>query len=161
MVDKGQEICDKINNCGFDEESQLADDKRQLYNFIISDQAITKIETDNTERQLNRCYRNKKVKIKDEETNKKVIEKVRVKRRGVVGLNININNYSEEINTKKSEVGKLEFLANSLVDGTLEEYQLRLCDNVLKNNKINPFVYRIGLGIVIVIILSAILFNII
>lgn len=160
MADKGKEICDKINNCDLDEKSQLADDKRQLYNFIISDQSIIKIETDNTERQLNRCYRTKKVKIKDEETNRKVVEKVKVKRRGVIGLNININNYNKEIDAQKGEADKLVALASSLADGSLAEYQLTLCDKVLKNNRINPFIYRIGLGIIVVIILMAILLNI-
>lgn len=80
---KGETICDEINNCNFEDSSGFVSDIKQLYSFVLSEIAVTNINIENAEREVNGFYRQKHIKIKDEETNKKTIEKIKVQKKAL------------------------------------------------------------------------------
>lgn len=153
LTEKGQQICDDINSCDLlDNDNQLAKDIKMLYRFILSKKAVDTIASDTLDRNLDNCYRTKKVKIKDEEENKKVIEEIQVKKMGV-GIKRDINRFTAEKQNVQDDVHQLNSLAENIKNGKLQVSDLPLCDEVLKHNRISTRVY-IAIIIVIVLIIA-------
>lgn len=155
MEYKGRAICDEINNCNFEDDSKFVNDIKQLYSFVLSEIELTKIQIENTQREVNGFYRQKRVKIKDEETNKKTIEKIKVQKKGI-GFKREIQMFNNDIDKMNEYVKQLEDLALSLENHCLDTDQLLLCDVVISNNRINPLIYKIGMALIILLIVFAI-----
>lgn len=150
LTEKGQPICDRINNCDLlDDTDQLAKDIKDLYRFVLSKRAVDTIDSDTLNRNLDNCFKTKRVKIKDEEEDKKVVEKIQVERKGV-GVKRDIKRFNAEKQNVDDDASQLELLADNIKNGKLQVTDLPLCDKVLRYNRISTRVY---IAIVIVIIL--------
>lgn len=154
MTDKGLSICNDINNCDFQKESQLASDINELYSFVLSDASLSNIDTDFIKHQIDNYYRTKRIKTKDE-TGEKIVEKIKVQRKGF-GIKRDIKQYNKKISDAKKDLTQLEALALALEKGTLDVEQLALCDDVLRNNRIKSLIYKIGMAALIILIVFAV-----
>ncbi len=151
MADKGQEICDRINNCDFNEETELVTDINRLFRFILSNSALNEINSDTFTRNLNALYKSKRVKIKDEETGKKIVEKIKVERK-VVGGKADRKKYDEQLTVLKNNSTELTELAEKIVEQRLEVTDLSLCDKILRENRISTRTY-IALSVIIAVVI--------
>lgn len=155
MTDKGQDICDQINNCNFEEDSELRSDIDSLCKYINSDLALNDVNSDTYNRELNGYYRTKRVKIRDEEQNKKVVEKVKVERK-LIGYKQDIETYNNKLNDLEQQKNELYGLAEKILNQNIEVEDLKICDRVLKLNRIATRTYVAIVSVLAAFILCAV-----
>ena len=149
-LSENDKAVEKINNLDINDGSQFSEDIQSLIAFIFSDMAKDDINKDKYERSLKGCYKTKRVKIKDEEADTKVIEKVRMQKRGVINKN-DVEHYNDKLDEIENNSNTLSQLAERLVDGNIRKEDLPLCDKILKQNK---FSWRFYVAIIVIVIIA-------
>lgn len=154
-----EDICNKINTCDVNENTPLAKDILSLYHFALGECELNTIDSDYIEKKMDKtCYKNKRVKITDEETNKKETEKIRVEKRNIFAKN-DLNKYKNQLKQIETDATAVEKLIIALENSSLTESQLLLCDKILLKNKIAKRVYIIALVAVIALPILVFLFS--
>lgn len=147
---QNENIVSAINNCDFKEDTQFTRDILTLVRYITSNIALDDIDIDITERGLQNCYRTKKVKVKDEETDEKVVEKVRVEKKGEINKR-NIERLNKNLDGLSDNSEQLEKLGKRILDNNIRAEDLPLCDKVLKSNR---FATRFYVALIVVAVIA-------
>lgn len=149
LSDKDEAV-KKINTLDFNENSQFSEDIQTLVKYIFSNIDKDNIDKSMYERSLKGCYKTKRVKVRDDETDKKTVENVRIKRRGVFNEN-DINRFNDKIDELDDNSNALSQLAERILDGKITQSDLQLCDTILKQNK---FSWRFYVAIIAIVIIA-------
>lgn len=148
-MQKKKNICDEINKCDVNENTPLAKDILSLYQFALSECVLNTIDSDYIERQMNNtCYKSKRVRVTDEETEKKETEKIRIEKKNIFAQN-DLKKYRNQLKQIEADATAVEKLILALENKSLAESQLLLCDKILLKNKVAKRVYIVALIAVI------------
>lgn len=150
---KHQGIAKKINEYDYTLNDSFAKDINDLYGYIQSEMAKGKIDKEINERGLEGCYKKKRVKVLDEETGEKTVEKIKYERKGVINKNI-LNSYSEQIKTLSKDTQQLSLLSDNLLEGNLTDFDLPQLDKILKRNRFRLRAYIAGIIVILAVIVS-------
>ena len=128
----------------------------ELYELLLSEGTLNNLESDILERELDTCYREKRVKIKDEETDKKVIEKIRIAKKGV-GIKDEINAYEKKMKHLSLDATVIENLVYKFNHSNVSNSDLPILDKILYKNRISKKIYMVTLIVIILLLVLSLI----